>query len=242
MERDPLAAEISDRMAPHALPDCRFGRDYSAYIPGFAEAGAAAVRLIEALAPPAEAMVFVTPDNSLQPLRERLLRRGHPLVLPTYGLMRGFLVVEPAADPLSALARSWLEGAEHFGRLVTLGELATGPQIALHVVGAAAVARNGVRFGMGHRYFDAEFAMLLEVGITPSDAPIVVPVHPVQVHDGDLPARPGEVLATHIATPEGVRSTGASQTVRRLDPALIPRDLLEAAPVRECLARRRDQP
>ncbi|QQA41763.1 5-formyltetrahydrofolate cyclo-ligase [Pelagovum pacificum] len=232
-----LAARIAGRMAPHPLPDPRFGLDFDAFIPGFAEADEAAAYLLEHAPPPADALVHVTPDNSLQPLRARLLASGHPLLMPTYGLMRGFLRIDPA-EGHGALHRSWLEGAEHYGDLVSLEELQAGPKVMAHYVGAAAVALNGVRFGMGHRYFDTEFALMVEAGITAADASVVVLVHPEQVHHAHLDAPDHEVRATLIAMPGDLVITGAATGPSVLAAEAIAPGLEKAAPVRQLLSAR----
>lgn len=52
-------------------------------------------------------VVFIAPDNSLEALRLDALRQGKRLVVPTFGLRRGLLILDgdklgPADIPLAA--------------------------------------------------------------------------------------------------------------------------------------------
>jgi 5-formyltetrahydrofolate cyclo-ligase len=225
-QREAAYAVIGERMRPLVEPDARFDRDLSWFIPGFAEAGTAAERLL-ALDPYAAAStIFVTPDNGLAPFREAALRDGKTLVLPTYGLRRGFVAIDGRTIE-TALARyaSWLDGLATFGRPVSLGDLAR-YRLELVVTAASAISSAGQRFGMGSAYLDLEYPILAAIGAVSDEAPVAALVHDDQYWPEPLPDCPTDIRADLIVTPTttrridvpGRRPTGIDW--RLVDPAL----------------------
>ena len=78
----------------------------------------------------------MTPDNGLAHLRQRMLDDGKTLVVSTYGIHRGFVLLEP-----SKLARGesefapWLDGLERFGTPISLAT--TVPSTCLRICSEA---------------------------------------------------------------------------------------------------------
>lgn len=189
-----------------ARPDSRFHWDFASFIPDFAGSEAATERalgLFDALKlDPARRRVFVTPDNSTEAVRHRLLLAGQPLVLTTYGIARGFLTLDPNdIPPGEERYAATLDGADRYGRPLSMAALRGGPPFGVLITGSAAVSANGVRFGKGHGYFDLEWAILSELGLTDDATRIIAVVHDCQVVDTPLPAQPHDVVVDAIVTP-----------------------------------------
>ncbi|WP_271022848.1 5-formyltetrahydrofolate cyclo-ligase [Rhizobium sp. RCAM05973] len=156
-----IAHQIEQKVRPFARADSHFHLDFSRFIPGFHGDEEAASRFAKHPAYQRSHRVFITPDNSLIPIRQSLLEEGRDIVLPTYGLHDGFIIISAATIPMGhERFASWLDGAQHFGRSVSLEELWQRGAFDLIVAGAAAVDRAGRRFGMGSHYLDIEWESL----------------------------------------------------------------------------------
>lgn len=187
-----------------ARPDSRFHWDFSSFITDFEGSDACARRVLdlEAYRALGRSTVFITPDNCLEDLRAGLIRQRRSFVMTTYGIVRGFMVLDAATVPVEdARYAATLDGFDRYARPVSLAELAAGPPIGLCVTGGSAVSRNGVRFGKGHGYFDFEFAVLSELGLVGPGTPIVDVIHDCQYVDEDLPPKPHDVAVDLIVTP-----------------------------------------
>src|ERR687885_457573 len=80
-----------------ARPDSRFHWDFTSFIPDFTGSEACAGRIGELpgfSALGADRRLFVTPDNSTEDFRRRMLQLHCPFVMTTYGIARGFLALE----------------------------------------------------------------------------------------------------------------------------------------------------
>jgi NhaP-type Na+/H+ or K+/H+ antiporter len=96
---------------------------------------------------------------------------------------------------------AWLDGLEHFGRPISLREIAQRGRLDAMVTGAAAVSANGVRFGKGHGYFDLEWGMFTEIGVAGEETSVIAVVHDVQVTANELEPGETDVLVDFIVTP-----------------------------------------
>lgn len=185
-----------------ARPDSRFHWDFSSFIPDFDGSDECAARIRALDAYQRSGRLFITPDNSTEAVRKMAMEDGKPFVMTTYGIRRGFLELDPAQVP--AEERSYaatLDGMDRYAQPVTLSHLADGPTFALLVTGGSAVSSNGVRFGKGHGYFDLEWALLSEVGVTDVGTEIVDVVHDCQVVDEHLEGAEHDVPVDWIVTP-----------------------------------------
>lgn len=190
------------RLKDVALPDSRFHLDFAEVIPDFVGSLAATERVSAMAAWRCCRFAFVTPDNGLVELRRRLIAAGVPLVVSTYGIYRGFRIIEPGSVPAGhELYAAWLDGLEHFGKPISLAEIADRGRFDLLVTGASAVSTEGVRFGKGHGFFDLEWGMFTEIGIADERTPVVAVVHDVQVVEDRLFPSPTDILVDWIATP-----------------------------------------
>lgn len=195
--------KIRSRLTDVAVPDSRFHLDFAEYIPDFAGSDRALARLSDLSCYRDGRYAFITPDNCLTALRARMLRDGMSMVVSTYGIYRGFVLLEPGMVPEGQETfAGWLDGLEHFGRPVTLAEIAARGAFDFMVTGASAVSLNGVRFGKGHGFFDLEWGMFTELGIADERTPVIAVVHDVQVVAETLSPNPTDIIVDWIATPD----------------------------------------
>src|SRR3954447_19063749 len=84
-----------------ARPDSRFHWDFASFIPDFVGSEACADRItaLPAWAGLGERRGVVTPANSPEAFRRRLLLLRQPFIITTYGIVRGFLGIDPADVP-----------------------------------------------------------------------------------------------------------------------------------------------
>ncbi|SEA73116.1 5-formyltetrahydrofolate cyclo-ligase [Rubrimonas cliftonensis] len=196
-------------LADVAKPDSRFHLNFAEVIPGFAGDGTAVERLRALPAYAAARHLFVTPDNCLEDLRRLALEDGKRMVVSTYGIYRGFVLLEPEmVPPGQARFASWLDGLEHFGRPVSLGEVAALGRFDLMATGASAVSTEGIRFGKGHGFFDLEWGMFTDLGLADERTPVVAVAHDVQVVEETLHPSPTDILVDWIATPTRMIDVG----------------------------------
>jgi len=197
-----IRQQVWDKLKAVAKPDSRFHLNFAEVIPDFAGSEQATDHVVAQPVYRQGRYAFVTPDNGLADLRRRLLADGKTLVVSTYGIYRGFVLLDPAnIEPGHHLFASWLDGLEYFGRPITLEEIAARGRFDFMVTGASAVALNGVRFGKGHGFFDLEWGMFTEVGVADEQTPVTAVVHDVQVVAEALEPSETDILVDAIATP-----------------------------------------
>lgn len=211
-----------------ARPDTRFHYNFAEVIPDFEGSEAAIDRVTQLEAYRSCQYAFITPDNCLVDLRRRMIEQEIPFVMSTYGIYRGFVLVEPGMVPKGAeLYAAWLDGMEHFGRPISLQETASKGPFDLMVTGASAVSKDGVRFGKGHGFFDLEWGMFTDVGIADENTPVVAVVHDYQLVDDQLQPTETDILVDTVATP-----TTLHQVPRRAPrPRGVKWNLLDAAQI-----------
>jgi 5-formyltetrahydrofolate cyclo-ligase len=227
------ADRIARQLAKIALPDSRFHRDYTRFIPGFPDSGAAAAQALKLVVDIPSGPVFCTLEASLWDLRQGLLALGHEVVMPTYGLHRGLLRL-PATIPASErrFATS-LDGAEVLGIPVPLDHRFTRPAEVLFC-GAYAVTTSGLRFGLGAGYIDLEWWICNLLGLVDAATQVVAVVDRCQLSSAQFEREPDELVCSHIATQDALHSTGAKGKPVRpprldFDPSLWNNPLVAAA-------------
>ena len=194
------------RLEPVARPDSRFGMDFRHFIPDF-DGSEECTAVIRRLVPYRLARtVFVAPDNNLESLRAAALRDGKQLLVGTYALQRGFLLVEPGAvAPHDVALAATLDGQERFARPLDLDELAALGHIDLLVTGAAAVTTEGVHYGKGYGLFDIEWGIFRQLDLVHDATPLVASVHDCQVVDRKVARADYDCCVDAIVTPTNVR-------------------------------------
>ena len=166
-----------------AVPDSRFHFDFGEFIADFEGGEEAVSRLLEHHFYQQANLVFITPDNCLDRLRLQALKDGKTVLMTTYSIKRGFWILDPKMiAPDLYLYASTLDGMERIGRPVTLKDIETTiGKVDFMVTGTGAINHEGVRFGKGHGFFDAEWAMLYQIGRISTDTPCAAVVHDCQV-------------------------------------------------------------
>lgn len=230
-----IRQQVWDKLKPVAKPDSRFHLNFAEVIPDFEGSAQATERLVAQPAYRDGRYAFITPDNGLVDLRRRMLEDGKTLVVSTYGIYRGFVLLDPAAVPVGQrLFASWLDGLEHFGRPISLAEIAARGRFDFMVTGASAVSLNGVRFGKGHGFFDLEWGMFTDVGVADEATPVTAVVHDVQVVEELLEPGATDILVDAIATPTRHLSIQRGQRPRGIHWDLLePAQLAATPPLQE---------
>lgn len=183
-------------------PDSRFHWDFSSFIADFEDNDQATQRVTDLQSWKQSQRVFITPDNSTERLRREAIRAGKTLLVTTYGIRRGFMEIPAGTvSPEEVSYAATLDGLDVYGQPRTLADLKGTQQLAFLATGGSAVSKNGVRFGKGHGYFDLEWAMLSEIGLTSSQSEVVDIVHDEQVVDAHLDGEPHDVTVDWIVTP-----------------------------------------
>jgi len=210
----------------------RFPRPVYGRIPNFQGAEAAAERLAGLPEFRSARAVKVNPDAPQRAVREIVLSQGKTLLTPTPRMREGFILLDPASLPETALPRaSTIAGAFAYGRRITLDKL---PAIDLIVMGSVAVSPTGARLGKGEGYGELEYATLRELGLVGEDTPIFTTVHDLQIVD-DIPSEEYDVPVDAIATPTNLVRTKTRHGKPRgiIWSRLEPRKLEEIPTLRE---------
>jgi 5-formyltetrahydrofolate cyclo-ligase len=185
-----------------ARPDSRFHFDFGEFIADFEGGAAACARLTAQRFYRNSNFIFITPDNCIERLRLQALRDGKLVLMTTYSIKRGFWVLDPAQIAASDYAyASTLDGMERCGRPVSLAQIATMPPVDYMVTGTGAINMEGVRFGKGHGFFDAEWGMLYRLGRVTPATPTAAVVHDCQVLSEKLYPEVFDTVADVIFTP-----------------------------------------
>jgi 5-formyltetrahydrofolate cyclo-ligase len=186
-----------------AYPDSRFHYDFAEFIADFRGSEDALARLTAHRYYQQAQCIFITPDNCLEMLRWQALRDGKRVLMTTYSIKRGFWLLEPATIPVDRLLyAATLDGMERHGRPVTLAEIRdTLPSIDYLVTGTGAINEEGVRFGKGHGFFDAEWGMLYRIGKIDVHTPAAAVVHDCQVLRETLYPEVFDTVVDAIFTP-----------------------------------------
>ncbi|MQT14800.1 5-formyltetrahydrofolate cyclo-ligase [Segnochrobactrum spirostomi] len=185
-----------------AVPDSRFHFDFAEFIADF-EGSADAVARLTAHPYYREAdIVFIAPDNCIEQLRLQALLDGKRVLMTTYSIKRGFWLLDPAAiAPADYEKAAMLDGMERLGKPVTLDEIAALGSVDYLVTGTGAINHDGVRFGKGHGFFDAEWGILYTLGCIHAGTPAAAVVHDCQLLDETLHPDVFDTVVDAIFTP-----------------------------------------
>lgn len=185
-----------------AVADSRFHFDFGSFIADFEGGEAAVERLCDHPFYRASKLIFITPDNCLDRLRLRALNDGKTVLMTTYGIRRGFWLLDPSKIPgPMRLYASTLDGMERVGEPVDLEAIGRLPVVDYMVTGTGAINLEGIRFGKGHGFFDAEWGMLYQLGRISTATPSAAVVHDCQVLDETLTPDIFDTVADVIFTP-----------------------------------------
>jgi len=185
-----------------ARPDSRFDMDLGEFIADFVGSGQALCRLIRSDFWRQADTVFITPDNCLERLRYLALWQEKTIIVSTYGIRRGFVLLGPGIPKSRYLYAATLDGMENEGAIISLQSIKSiFGKIDLLVTGTGAVTIGGIRIGKGHGYFDLEWAMFYSIGVVSAKTPVVAVVHDCQVVTEQFSADPFDTACDLICTP-----------------------------------------
>lgn len=203
--RQQLRMTILSTLAEIALPDSRYHLDVLQFVPDFVGSEACGALLRDRPEYRSAKLLLIAPDNSLRGSIQNALADGIRTLVPTYGLRRGFVLLEPDEVPPTQRAfASTLDGLERFGRTLTLAELRTLGRVDAIVTGAMALTTRGVHVGSGTAYLDLEWGLLSELGLVDDATSVIGIVHDRQVVDLAITPGPFDIGVTAIITPHGV--------------------------------------
>jgi len=201
MDKQKIRLEVWKKLKNVALPDSRFHLNFAEYIPDFKDSSEACKQITQSEEYKKSKLLFITPDNCLTETREKAIRDGKDIIVSTYGIYRGFiLITKNMINKGEEIFASTLDGLEHFGKNISLNEIKNLGKIDLMLTGASAVSKNGVRFGKGHGFFDLEWGMFADIKVVDEGTPIIAIVHDVQVVDFDLEPSNTDIIVDWIVT------------------------------------------
>jgi 5-formyltetrahydrofolate cyclo-ligase len=194
-----------------AIPDSRFHFDFGEFIADFDGSSDAVRRLTSHRYYQDASIIFIAPDNCIEQLRLQSLRDGKTVLMTTYSIKRGFWLLDPhAIAPENYEKAAMLDGMERLARPVSLDDIAALGSVDYLVTGTGAINHEGVRFGKGHGFFDAEWAILYTLGCITKDTPAAAVVHDCQLLDEKLYPDTFDTVVDAVFTP--------TRTIEVVDP------------------------
>ncbi|KAH3665752.1 hypothetical protein OGAPHI_003940 [Ogataea philodendri] len=171
-----------------ALPDSKFHFNFAEFIADFQGSSKATNFFKQDDSYRLSKVLFITPDNCLEQLRYEALKDGKTVLMTTYGIYRGFWLLDPAKiDPSRYEYASTLDGMEKVAEHLSLEKMIEMQlKVDVMITGTGAINKKGVRFGKGHGFFDCEWAMLYTIGVINKSTPAVAFVHDCQLLDQEL--------------------------------------------------------
>lgn len=239
-EKERVRQKVWDQLEAVARPDSRFHWDFNRFIPDFEGSLDCADRIRQMTAYQDAGSLLITPDNSLAAFRAGCIRDGKRMIVPTYGLARGFLQLEREDVPpgQEAYAAS-LDGLDAFGRPYPLArkDRQAGPGPGLLVTGASVLNQDGVRISRGPSFFDLEWLILLSLGLIDEHTPVITVVHDCQLVNLDCAPLPYGIVTDLIVTPTTVITPGSRYPRPSLSAiSSLPWQILQDVPILQELA------
>ncbi|KAL1796214.1 hypothetical protein ACET3X_004754 [Alternaria dauci] len=220
-------ARVYQDLIHHAIPDARFNYDFMSFTPDFQGSASAIDRVVSLPCYQSANVILVTPDNSLEQLRYRALRDGKKVLVATYRLRRGFVLLHPGriSETKYEMA-ACLDGMEKpgIGQAVSLSQMRDDClKVDMCAIGGLVFNAQGVTIWEGHNLFEVQWAMLQDLKVLQPDTLIVAVAHACQVVDEAqlgvdkvTPTKSGEVQSDFVVTPDAlyevagaVKPTGA---------------------------------
>ena len=200
-EKQQIRLKVWQKLKNVALPDSRFHLNFEEYIPDFKDSVNAHDQIIKSEEYKKSKLLFITPDNCLTTIREQAIKDKKDIVISTYGIYRGFILIKNnMVDKGNEVFASTLDGLEHFGKNISLKEIENLGKIDSMLTGASAVSKNGVRFGKGHGFFDLEWGMFADIKIVNEKTPIIAVVHDFQIVNFELEPSETDIIVDYIST------------------------------------------
>ena len=200
---------IWEELIKVAKPDSKFSWEFSEFICDYEGSEKGTELLVNTDMYKQAQVIFITPDNNLETLRERAFLDKKTVVMTNYGITRGFFLIKPGQIPegKEELA-SLLDGVSRYWKHQTLEQLKESVgHIDRMVTGASAITPSGIRLGKVHGYFDLEWAMQTSSGIADDSTVIIGAGHDCQVADVDVTVEDYDTAIDYIVTPTRIIET-----------------------------------
>jgi 5-formyltetrahydrofolate cyclo-ligase len=210
-QRKLIWARVHQDLVRHAIPDSRFHFDFLSFTPDFRNSAAAVDRILGLSCYQNARTVMITSDNSLEGLRYQALKDGKKVLVGTYRLRRGFVLLDPARiDPSKLEMAACLDGLEKMGRAMSIAELRDeGLSIDMCATGGLVFSEKGVCIYEGQALFEVQWALLQDIKVLGDSVRVVAIAHTCQVVDEVSlglevikPDKSGEVQCDFVVTPE----------------------------------------
>ncbi|KAH7402833.1 hypothetical protein BKA66DRAFT_404359 [Pyrenochaeta sp. MPI-SDFR-AT-0127] len=235
-------AHVYQQLLHNAVPDSRFDYDFLSFTPDFRGSLSAIERVVSLPCYQNAKTLLVTSDNSLEQLRKQALKDGKTILVATYRLRRGFVLLNPnrIGEGNYALA-ACLDGMEKpgLGKSLSLAELQHEKMsIDLCITGGLAFNEQGVVIWEGHALFEVQWSILRDINCLTADTPVVAVAHTCQVIDEVqlgvdkiTPKKAGEVQCDFVVTPDRVYEVeGPQRPSGSIDFETIDRAALKSIP------------
>ena len=85
--------KVWEKLKGIALPDSRFHLNFEEYIPDFKDSSEACNQIVKSKEYKKSKFLFITPDNCLTTTREQAIKDGKNIIVSTYGIYRGFILI-----------------------------------------------------------------------------------------------------------------------------------------------------
>lgn len=231
-QRNIIREKVWIELKKYSLPDSRFHYNFAEFIADYEGSEKSIKDLTELNIYRKANILFITPDNNLVKLREISVKDNKLIIMPTYGIKRGFLTIQKDDVPTGQETfASTLDGMEKFARPISLEEIAKIKQLDLMVTGASIITHSGIRFGKGHGFFDLEWAMMREINVVNEETPIVAMAHDCQIVDMDLIPADHDTIVDYIITPtRTIHVSTKLQKPKKIDWNILPKEMRESIP------------
>jgi 5-formyltetrahydrofolate cyclo-ligase len=208
-------SRVYQNLIRHAIPDSRFNLDFMSFTPDFRGSSSAIDRLVALPCYQSAETILITPDASLEQLRLRALKDGKSVLVATYNLRRGFVLLHPGRMKESKFElAACLDGMEKpgLGRTLTLAQMRDEClKVDVCAVGGLVFNAQGVTIWEGHNLFEVQWAILQDMEILHPETPVLAVAHACQVVDeaqlgmeAFKADKAGEVQCDFVVTPEQV--------------------------------------
>ena len=154
MDAKTARVKIWEELLKVARPDSKFSWEFSEFIADYEGSDKGAALLASTDMYKNAKVIFITPDNNLEKLRETAFRDKKTVVMTNYGITRGFFLIKPEFIPEGKEeVASLLDGVSRYWKHQTLEQLKESVgHIDMLVTGASAITPSGIRFSKGHGY------------------------------------------------------------------------------------------
>jgi 5-formyltetrahydrofolate cyclo-ligase len=210
-----LWARVYQDLIRHAIPDSRSNFDFLSFTPDFRHSEAASSSLVGLECYQSARTLLITSDNSLEALRYQALRDGKKVLVGTFRLRRGFVLLDPSRiDAEKLVLAACLDGMEKpgIGRSMSIAQIRDeGLKIDLCATGGLVFNQRGVVVYEGSALFEVQWALLHDICVLDASTRVVALAHTCQVVDEASlgveeikPGGNGEIQCDYVVTPEQI--------------------------------------